>query len=56
MKKIKQRGLKLSKNVAIVGKIFIVPSHCWHFEIRKDLIIAPCVHIPAHGASIKLFS
>ncbi len=53
--KLKKRGLKIGKNVTIMGDVIIDPSHCWHIKIGDDVILAPRVHILAHDASTKLF-
>lgn len=55
VEKLKKRGLKIGKNVTIMGGVIIDPSHCWHIEIGSDVIIAPNVHILAHDAGTKLF-
>ena len=53
--KLIKRGLKLGKNVKILGGCVIDPSHCWHISIGNDVILAPHVHILAHDASTKVF-
>ncbi|MBQ9475151.1 MAG: acyltransferase [Bacteroidales bacterium] len=49
------RGLKLGKNVKMMGEVIIDPSHCWLIEIGDDVTLAPRVHILAHDASTKTF-
>ncbi len=55
IQKLKNRGLKMGKNVTIMGEVIIDPSHCWHIEIGNNVIMAPRVHVLAHDASTKLF-
>ena len=30
LEKLKKRGLKIGKNVMIMGGVIIDPAHCWH--------------------------
>jgi maltose O-acetyltransferase len=55
IEKLKKRGLKIGKNVKIMGSVIIDPSHCWHIEIGNNVTLAPHVHILAHDASTKIF-
>ena len=53
--KLKKRGLKLGKNVKIVGDFFFDPSHCYLITIDDNCVICPNVRIIAHDASTKGF-
>lgn len=55
LEKLKKRGLKVGKNVKLIGENIIDPSHCWHIEIGDNVVLAPRAHILAHDASTGLF-
>lgn len=48
-----EQGLKLGKNVNIMGECILDPGHCWLIEIGDNVTLAPRVHILAHDASMK---
>ena len=48
-----ENGLKIGKDVAIMGEVILDPGHCWLIEIGNNVTIAPRVHILAHDASTK---
>ncbi len=55
IKKLRERGLVLGKNVSIIDTFFFDPSHCFLISIGDNCIIAPGVRLIAHDASTKKF-
>jgi len=49
-----ENGLRLGKNVAIVDRFFLDPSHCFLISIGDNCTICPNVRLIAHDASTKL--
>lgn len=47
-------GLKVGKNVNIMGECILDPGHCWLINIGNNVTLAPRVHILAHDASTKM--
>jgi len=54
LSKLVKRGLKIGKNLTVMQRVIIDPSHCWHIEIGNDVVLAPNVHILAHDASTNI--
>jgi len=52
---LKNNGLQLGRNVAIVDTFFFDPAHCFLISIGDNCTIAPNVRILAHDASTKHF-
>lgn len=53
IQKLKDRGLKVGKNLTLLQEVIIDETHCWHITIGDNVTIAPRVHILAHDASTK---
>jgi maltose O-acetyltransferase len=50
---LKQRGLRLGRNVSIQPGVVIDPSHCWLISIGDNVTLAPKVYILAHDSSTR---
>jgi maltose O-acetyltransferase len=50
-----KNGLKLGRNVDIIGDFFFDPSHCLLISIGDNCTICPNVRLIAHDASTKKF-
>ena len=48
-----ENGLKIGKNVSVMGEVIIDPGHCFLITIGNNVTLAPRVHILAHDASTK---
>jgi len=51
---LRERGLRVGKNLNLQREVIIDDNHCWHIEIGDDVTIAPRVYILAHDASTKI--
>ena len=50
------RGLVLGRDVQIHDGVFLDPSHCFLITIKDRVVLAPCVRLIAHDASMFRFS
>ena len=50
-----RRGLVLGRDVQINDGVFIDPSHCFLITIKDRTVLAPCVRLIAHDASMFRF-
>jgi maltose O-acetyltransferase len=50
-----ERGLVLGNDVQIHDGVFIDPSHCFLITIEDRCVLAPCVRLIAHDASLFRF-
>ncbi|MBI1824633.1 MAG: acyltransferase [Nitrospirae bacterium] len=50
-----KRGLVLGDDVQINDGVFIDPSHCFLITIKDRTVLAPCVRLIAHDASMFRF-
>lgn len=50
-----QRGLVIGRDVQINDGVFIDPSHCFLITIKDHTVLAPCVRLIAHDASMYKF-
>jgi maltose O-acetyltransferase len=55
IKKLKDKGLLIGKNVWFVDDFFLDPSHCYLISIGDNTTICPNVRMIAHDASTKKF-
>lgn len=51
IERLKERGLRIGKNVAIVDDCFLDAAHCYLIQIDDNCTIAPNVSFIAHDAS-----
>jgi maltose O-acetyltransferase len=51
--RLRDRGLRIGKNVDILDNVFIDPSHCYLISIGNNVTISPNVRLIAHDASTK---
>lgn len=51
-----QRGLVLGNDVQINDGVFLDPSHCFLITIKDRTVLAPCVRLIAHDASMFRFA